>query len=314
MQTITFQDFSALAWGILGLLTLMSVFALSVVLVKLVQFAQAGVGQARITGAVTQALAYWQAGEQRAARAQTEGGRSARSLRMQVLGGLFDTLSHPGASPLQAQARALQQASDGLETLSRNMRGLEGVVQAAPMLGLLGTVVGMIEAFGTLAATSGAADPAQLAGGIWTALVTTALGLAIAIVFYLVSLWLEGRIAAEGRALERMIGAVLQLTPAQPPAGAMSHPGSATPQPASSLFSATGAADLPPAPPAPPSASAGTLPPARHTIVQPMPGGATQRTDPGGYAPLPGISEENAHSAYADPGTGPAPEGFRNRR
>jgi len=54
------------------------------------------------------------------------------------------------------------------------------ISQAAPMLGLLGTVVGMIKAFGTLEQT-GAADPSQLAGSISLALFTTAAGLIVAI-------------------------------------------------------------------------------------------------------------------------------------
>jgi biopolymer transport protein ExbB len=49
------------------------------------------------------------------------------------------------------------------------------------MIGLFGTVYGMIVAFQTIAASGGAADPAMLAGGIGTALVTTFWGLVIAI-------------------------------------------------------------------------------------------------------------------------------------
>ena len=54
------------------------------------------------------------------------------------------------------------------------------VAQAAPMLGLLGTVIGMVEAFGILAET-GSADPAQLADSISVALLTTMWGLMTAI-------------------------------------------------------------------------------------------------------------------------------------
>ncbi|NNC90216.1 MAG: MotA/TolQ/ExbB proton channel family protein [Akkermansiaceae bacterium] len=54
------------------------------------------------------------------------------------------------------------------------------VAQAAPMLGLLGTVLGMVGAFGTLAQT-GQADPTQLAGDISEALLTTMWGLITAI-------------------------------------------------------------------------------------------------------------------------------------
>lgn len=57
-----------------------------------------------------------------------------------------------------------------------------GVIGAiAPMLGLTGTVLGMIEAFNKIAATGGAAKPDELAGGIGKALVTTLMGLIVAI-------------------------------------------------------------------------------------------------------------------------------------
>jgi biopolymer transport protein ExbB len=57
-----------------------------------------------------------------------------------------------------------------------------GVIGAvAPMLGLLGTVSGMIKSFNTIAATQGMARPDQLAGGISEALVTTLMGLIVAI-------------------------------------------------------------------------------------------------------------------------------------
>lgn len=57
--------------------------------------------------------------------------------------------------------------------------GLIGSI--TPMLGLTGTVLGMIKAFNTIAATEGAAKPAELAGGIGQALVTTLMGLVVAI-------------------------------------------------------------------------------------------------------------------------------------
>ena len=51
----------------------------------------------------------------------------------------------------------------------------------APMMGLFGTVTGMFRTFGAIAAAGGSVSPAQLAGGIKAALVTTMLGLTVAI-------------------------------------------------------------------------------------------------------------------------------------
>lgn len=72
----------------------------------------------------------------------------------------------------------------GQQEVSRLLRGIDfiGVIAAiAPMLGLLGTVVGMVGAFDTLNITEGAAKPGQLAGSISTALITTVMGLLVAI-------------------------------------------------------------------------------------------------------------------------------------
>ncbi|MCL1629190.1 MotA/TolQ/ExbB proton channel family protein [Roseibaca sp. V10] len=203
MQASALAQISLPGLVILGVLAVMSVLGATVFFAKLVQFARAGVGRA---GAAETALASWQQGNSAEAAQSLD---RARGLRAQVVRGALASLTTAPNAVEPTQAGAMQQASDGLEQLGRNMRTLEGVVQAAPMLGLLGTVVGMIEAFGKLAASSGAADPAQLAGGIWTALLTTAVGLAIAVLFYLASLWLDGRIARERHLLEQAIGHII---------------------------------------------------------------------------------------------------------
>ena len=58
---------------------------------------------------------------------------------------------------------------------------LEIIAQVSPLLGLLGTVIGMISSFNQLEIGGSLVDPAVLAGGIWTALLTTAVGLIVAI-------------------------------------------------------------------------------------------------------------------------------------
>ncbi len=91
----------------------------------------------------------------------------------------------------RAREVAAHSALETLNTLSKNLRFLETVAQAAPMLGLLGTVVGMISAFGELSAKGGAIDPSALAAGIWVALIATAAGLSVGIPVYFVSMWFE---------------------------------------------------------------------------------------------------------------------------
>ncbi|MEO1159410.1 MAG: MotA/TolQ/ExbB proton channel family protein [Pseudomonadota bacterium] len=78
----------------------------------------------------------------------------------------------------QLEAAARQQAA----ALRSGFRFIDLTVTAAPLLGLLGTVLGMIEAFRQLEAAGSRVEPAQLAGGIWEALLTTAAGMVVALV------------------------------------------------------------------------------------------------------------------------------------
>ena len=71
--------------------------------------------------------------------------------------------------------------SQEIRNLENYLGGLEVVASISPLLGLFGTVLGMIKAFLNLEKAGSQIDPALLAGGIWEALLTTAFGLAIAI-------------------------------------------------------------------------------------------------------------------------------------
>ena len=65
--------------------------------------------------------------------------------------------------------------------LSRYLQALATIGNIAPLLGLLGTVVGMIKAFMVIQQMGGKVNAAVLAGGIWEAMLTTALGLSVAL-------------------------------------------------------------------------------------------------------------------------------------
>ena len=66
----------------------------------------------------------------------------------------------------------------------RFLPSLEIIAQVSPLVGLLGTVIGMIDSFNELELGGSLVDPSVLAGGIWTALLTTAMGLIVAIPAY----------------------------------------------------------------------------------------------------------------------------------
>ncbi|QHI97256.1 MotA/TolQ/ExbB proton channel family protein [Xylophilus rhododendri] len=87
--------------------------------------------------------------------------------------------------------------------LERYLGALGTIASAAPLLGLLGTVIGMIEIFGSQSAgASGGANPAQLAQGISIALYNTAFGLVVAIPSLICWRYFRGRVDAHLMALE----------------------------------------------------------------------------------------------------------------
>jgi biopolymer transport protein ExbB len=75
-------------------------------------------------------------------------------------------------------------ASYEVPALERYLGILATVATVSPLLGLLGTVTGLIRAFMVIQMKSGLVNPADLAGGIWEALITTVAGLAVAIPTY----------------------------------------------------------------------------------------------------------------------------------
>ena len=81
-----------------------------------------------------------------------------------------------------------------LRNLEFLLKPLEVISNIAPLLGLLGTVIGMINAFSKLENAGSRVDPAILAGGIWEALLTTAFGLIVAIPALAAFYWLDGRV------------------------------------------------------------------------------------------------------------------------
>lgn len=78
--------------------------------------------------------------------------------------------------------------------LRRHLRVINGVATVTPLLGLLGTVVGMIQAFNDIASAGAMGKADQLAAGIAMALLTTAFGLAIAIPSLIMYMYLSGRV------------------------------------------------------------------------------------------------------------------------
>lgn len=177
------------------ILLALSVVAVMVTLVKLLQFTWLRVGS---TGQANRALDLWIGGRYQDAYSSIEGSKTptsvvlAHGMRGFIAGVDEDTVRE------DVERVAMSQLS-GLRSY---MRVLDSTVQIAPLLGLFGTVLGMISAFQALQNAGADADPTVLAGGIWVALMTTAVGLAIAIPMAFVNAWFEGRIEREKNNIE----------------------------------------------------------------------------------------------------------------
>jgi biopolymer transport protein ExbB len=168
------------------LLLCVSVLTAALVLYKLWQYQAARVGRHRQLAA---AVAAWDLGDQPAALAALDESRSYLSpvLRMAL-----------SAAPTpELSARVDAEAEDRFARLERGLGALDMVAQLAPLMGLFGTVIGMIEAFQKLQSAGSSVDPSLLAGGIWVALLTTAAGLAVAMPTSLVLSWLTARMQRE---------------------------------------------------------------------------------------------------------------------
>ena len=106
---------------------------------------------------------------------------------------------------------AMQEVSERqISKLYRKLDYLTFIAATSPMLGLLGTVTGMIRSFNQIAQTEGTARPSQLAGGISEALVTTCMGLVVAIpTMFFVSFFrnrIDGHVAEAESVVEKLMG------------------------------------------------------------------------------------------------------------
>lgn len=101
--------------------------------------------------------------------------------------------------------RDIAQEAGQLEVprIEKNLRGILGVAMLAPLTGMLGTVLGLWKTFERMSVSGGYAGPAELTSGVLTALVTTVVGLTIAIPAYLFYLYFLGRSKRLFHRLER---------------------------------------------------------------------------------------------------------------
>src|SRR6056297_2301003 len=100
---------------------------------------------------------------------------------------LSTALAHNSEDPSRLREVLQAVGEDEIKKMERHLPILDVVAMISPLLGLLGTVMGIISSFNILGTAAGAANPAQISSGIAAALISTAMGLVIAIptaIFY----------------------------------------------------------------------------------------------------------------------------------
>jgi biopolymer transport protein ExbB len=166
-----FQKGGAVMYG----LALLSIYAVAVVIFKVIQFRKSNVFDRSF---IDQALLEIKQGDRQRATKLLAGikGPVARIMRV-----TFECVANRDMSQKSKEAEILRVGSSDIRYLESHLRGLEMTASIAPLMGLLGTVIGMISSFSRLSLSGTRVDPTLLAGGIWEALLCTAGGLAVAI-------------------------------------------------------------------------------------------------------------------------------------
>jgi biopolymer transport protein ExbB len=156
-------------------IALLSIYAMAVILYKIVQIN----GSAALkTGFVDPVMQHVKRGEYTDAETllQKTAGPVARVMRTAIRCVLDREMSVKSRESEIARVGTAE-----IQILEAHLRGLEMSYNIAPLMGLLGTVVGMVSVFSTISDAGGGVNPALLAGGIWEALIATVAGLVVAI-------------------------------------------------------------------------------------------------------------------------------------
>ena len=108
---------------------------------------------------------------------------------------------------------AVRLGSIELQKMEKGFRTLSFLGNTAPLLGLLGTIIGMIKAFMVIEQAGGQVDAQALAGGIWEAMLTTGVGLAVAIPVLLLLHLLESTADKRAHSMRNYASLMLEYLP-----------------------------------------------------------------------------------------------------
>lgn len=194
-----FESGGIVIWAIAAL----SLFTLTLILWKVIRFARLGAWGGKAAEAAVDAF-------RRSGRLPEV---SRGGLRFRAARHAMEAIADPVLDDAGAREETERFARRLLSEARSGLRALDVIATVAPLLGLLGTVLGMIDAFQALQEAGARADPSALAGGIWEALLTTAAGMAVAIPAALALAWFESVVDSVAADMEDLVTRVFLARP-----------------------------------------------------------------------------------------------------
>lgn len=194
MLTEIFDKGGVVVWVLLGY----SILALAIILERLLQFFLMGRLPAEFEQRLPGVLARGELGEWLS---------RLKGPEVLILRGTLEG----AASGVKDLSRVAQRiGSVELQRMERGFRTLGILGNTAPLLGLLGTIIGMIKAFMVIEQAGGKVDAQALAGGIWEAMVTTGVGLAVSLPTLLLLHLLEGMVDRRAHSIKRVASLIIE--------------------------------------------------------------------------------------------------------
>ena len=172
---------------VVWVLLCMSLAALTIILLKIWQLVQI---RPEKTDELETALRYWLKGSKEEAVEKASSKEFGSDILIRAMQGVQDSAVEEAALREDLERIALLKLND----LRALLPALEGIATLSPLLGLLGTVIGMIDAFQAMESAGSRVDPSVLSAGIWQALLTTAIGLTVAIPTLAIYTWLDRKV------------------------------------------------------------------------------------------------------------------------
>ena len=187
--------------AVIAVLLVLSALSLTLIVVKVIQLWSVRSG----TKDRDAALSFWAEGNQDAAQQQVTQGRSPAD---RVMAYAMQSMSRDFKGPA-LMTELVRRGNAEFSRMNGMIRVLELIAMISPLLGLLGTVLGMIQSFQALEMAEGAANASVLAGGIWQALLPTAVGLLVAILAAVAAVLLSARAESAAQMIEDSVSRLM---------------------------------------------------------------------------------------------------------